>query len=409
MIIYEKALSVILSKAKPLSQEHVPLESLHGHVLAKPVISKIDMPLFDNSAVDGYGVCISDLKNVTSNSPAKLNLLGAIYAGDKVNIVLKKGFAIKILTGALIPKGVEAVVMKEYCEERNGVVFVSRSIWLGENIRKKGEEFAKGQKVLEKGLYVTPPIVGLIASMGYDSFLCYRKPYISVIVTGSELVAPGKKLKPGKIYESNSYTISSGLSELGFDKHDVIVLKDDRALIKNQIFKALKKADVVITVGGISVGEKDFIKDVLEEISVQTFFTSIAMKPAKPNYFGVYAKNKISKLVFGLPGNPVSALLSFHQLIKPALFKLMGHNDFKSKQVNAELQDSLKKKAGRLEFVRGEAIRHKGVLSVKPTFGQGSHMLSGIAKANCLIRFPKDKEFIPKGENVTLELLNWNG
>ncbi len=409
MITYEKALAVILSKAKSLSQEHIPIEKLHGHVLAKPIISKIDMPLFDNSAVDGYGVCISDLNNATSDNPAKLNLLGAIYAGDKANITLKKGSTIKILTGAYIPKGVEAVVMKEYCEERDKVVFVSSSVRLGENIRKKGEEFAKGQKVLEKGLRASPPIVGLIASMGYDSFLCYRKPYINVIVTGSELVVPGKKLGPGKIYESNSYMIASALCELGFDKHDVIVLKDDRALIKKQISKALTKADVVITVGGISVGDKDFIKEVLEEIGVQTLFTSIAMKPAKPNYFGIYTNNKNSKLVFGLPGNPVSALLSFHQLIKPALFKLMGQDNLKSKQVNAKLQDSLKKKAGRLEFVRGEAIKQNGVLFVKPTFGQGSHMLSGIAKANCLIRFPIEKEFIPKGENVTLELLNWNG
>ena len=399
MIPFNKALNIILNQCQTLGTERKKLEDLAGYATAKPVISKFNSPLFDNSAVDGYGVLIQDLKNI----PCKLKLTGAIFAGDKKNIKLKKGSTIKILTGAKIPSGVEAVVMKEFCEESNNFVVFKKTARLGENIRKKGEEYLKGKKILDAGTLINPPIIGLLASLGYSSFLVYKKPKVSVVVTGSELIKPGKKLRPGKIYESNSFSIVSALQGIGINETTLSSVKDNKKNIKKLLYKAIKDSDVIITIGGISVGDKDYVKDVLRELGVKTKFSTVAMKPAKPNYFGVYKK----KLVFGLPGNPVSAILSFHELIKPALLKTMGVKNVSGFNTSAILTHNLKKKSGRLEFVRGELIQKNGDLLVTPTEAQGSHMLSGICNANSLIYFPQEKEFLSGGEKVEIELLRW--
>ena len=273
--------------------------------------------------------------------------------------------------------------MKEFCEESNNFVVFKKTARLGENIRKKGEEYFKGKKILDAGTLINPPIVGLLASLGYSSFLVYKKPKVSVVVTGSELIKPGKKLRPGKIYESNSFSIVSALQGIGINETTLSSVKDNKKNIKKLLYKAIKDSDVIITIGGISVGDKDYVKDVLRELGVKTKFSTVAMKPAKPNYFGVFKK----KLVFGLPGNPVSAILSFHELIKPALLKTIGVKNVSGFNTSAILTHNLKKKSGRLEFVRGELIQKNGDLLVTPMEAQGSHMLSGICNANSLIYF----------------------
>ena len=404
MIPYHKALSTVLVCASPLGSEIVKLEQAVGSVLAKDISTKYNIPFFDNSAVDGFGIKVLDVKNASIEAPAKLRLIGTIKAGDSFKDMVTPGTTVKIFTGALIPDGVEAVVMKESSYETGKDVYLKQSANNWENIRREGEEFHINQEVVSKGMFITPPVVGLIATLGYNKCSVYLKPKVSIIVTGSELIKPGKKLSPGKIYESNSYALIAALKEIGIKECSVVCVKDDKKIIKKQIKKALRSSDVIISVGGISVGDYDFIKEIYNSIGVKTHFTEIAMKPAKPNYFGSFKK----KLVFGLPGNPVSALVSFHQLIRPALLKIMGAKSINPFQTKATLTENLIKKPGRLEFVRGVLEQKNSDLLVCPTKGQGSHMLGGIANANCLIHFPQEQKSIAKGEKVYIDLLSWN-
>lgn len=400
MIPFNKALALVLKNCRVLGKQQIKIENASGFFLAENINSRYDIPFFDNSAVDGYGINSKDLTKL----PAKLKISFNVCAGDYTKLKICHGEAVKIMTGAKIPSGVSAVVMKEFTEEINGFVKINKKVKEGENIRRCGEEFKKGTKVLKAGTQITPPVLGLIASLGYGKCLVFKKPKVTVIVTGSELIRPGEKLKPGKIYESNSYSISACLKELGINDHKVVVVKDNKMIIKKHISKALKVSDVVITVGGISVGDYDFVKDIVTSLGVKSVFTKIAIKPAKPNYFGVLG----SKLIFGLPGNPVSALVSFNKLIKPAILKMMGAKNLANFMTRALLTTDLYKKKGRLEFVRGFFEQRNGNILVTPCKFQGSHMLSGIAGANCLIYFPEKSNFLPKGKKVELEFLSWS-
>lgn len=410
MIAYDEALSIVLSQAHPLGIQRVELDHLLGHVLAEPVFCPIDLPNFDNSAVDGFGVRVSDVESATDTDPVALKLLGIIRAGDFQDIEVVPGTAVKILTGAPIPKGVEAVVMQEYSRAFNGIVHLSRPAKMGENIRRKGEEFQKGQEVLHSGARITPPTLGLLASLGYPSFRVYYKPTVAIVVTGNELVPPGMTLQPGQIYESNSYSLIAALKAAGVDNCIVRWAKDDKESLRQELSNALENADIVITTGGVSVGECDYVKEILIDLHVESHFWKVAIKPGKPVYFGSLSNSQtpFKKLVFGLPGNPVAMLLTFQLLAKPALLKMMGVEESDSFKIVACLTHDLRKKPGRLEFVRGIVSSQNGKLSVKPAIGQGSHMLGGLSQANCLIQFPAEESHLPAGEKVEVELLNWS-
>ncbi len=408
MISFDEALKLVLKNTTPIGKQKIKLKDSGGYVLAEDIKAKFNIPLFDNSAVDGFGVKVSDIKDASAELPVELDLIGTIRAGDSGKILITPGTTVKILTGAIIPDSVEAVVMKEFCLEASNKILIKKSAMKWGNIRREGEEFCKGKEVVCMGKQITPPVIGLLASLGYSSFYVYKKPKVSIIVTGSELVKPGKKRLPGKIYESNSYSLIACLKELGIENISLFFAKDKKQIITKQVQKAISTSDVIITVGGVSVGDYDFVKEVLYELGIKTYFTTVAIKPAKPNYFGTCIKKNKKKIVFGLPGNPVSSLVSYHQLIKPALLKMMGQINKSSFHVKAQLESDLKKKTNRLEFVRAVAEQKNGSLIVEPTKGQGSHMLGGIAEANCLIHFPRDKDLIHKGQNVEIELISWN-
>ncbi|OGI08426.1 MAG: hypothetical protein A3I68_05810 [Candidatus Melainabacteria bacterium RIFCSPLOWO2_02_FULL_35_15] len=413
MIPYNEALSIILANSNQIGIKSLKLTKATGYILAEDISTKYNIPFFDNSAVDGFGVRISDIVNLSPENPAKLRLIGTIQAGDLPNIKLLPKTTIKILTGAPIPDDVETVVMKEYTKESGSYVYLYKGEDKWKNIRREGEEFRIGSRVLSRGTLITPPVIGLLATLGCYKCPVYLKPKISIIVTGNELIKPGKKLSKGKIYESNSYALVSAFNELGIYDLNVVSVKDDKKLIKKRLKKALRSSDIIVTVGGISVGDYDFVKDAALSLGVQTLFTKVAIKPAKPNYFGTFTnkkrnKTQFKKLVFGLPGNPVSALISFQQLIKPALLKIIGARSLIPFKTKATLTETLSKKPGRLEFVRGILEQKNSDLLVQPTKGQGSHMLGGIANANCLIYFPQEQKSLAKGEKVNVELLSWN-
>jgi molybdopterin molybdotransferase len=411
MITYDDALGKILERISPMPTTEVSLQQLLGRVTAEPVIAKIDSPPFDNSAVDGFGVRLADVAAASESSPVKLKLRGAIRAGETFSDALPSGSAIKILTGAYVPPAVEAVVMREVCTENHGSLLVKQSIAAGENIRRRGGEFLRGHRVINEGQLASPALVGLVANLGYRSFQVYRLPKVAVVTTGNELTKPGRDLLPGKIYDSNSYAMTAAVRALGVQ--DVLTLharedaKDTREVFK----RALQFGDVVISTGGVSVGDYDFVKESLEALGVETNIWRIAIKPGKPVYFGVFAdaRTKRNKFVFGLPGNPVSALVTFQVLVVPALAKLFGIAETENRlSLKASLTKQLKKKGGRAEFVRGNVRTENGLVVVEPTVGQDSHMLSGLATANALIVFPLEAETLPAGSQVDIRLLNWH-
>jgi len=404
MISFEDALTLVFSYAKPLETISVPLEHSFGCCLAEPVTARMDLPRFDNSAMDGFGVKLADVAGASEASPVRLRLAAIVRAGDEAGRELAPGSVVKILTGAPVPAGVEAVVMREYCSEDDGDVLVARSAKPGENIRRRGEEFRQGDQAMRAGLRLNPAGVGLLATLGCTEAPVHRKPKVAVITTGSELVQPGGELRPGQIYDSNSYILAAALRAMEIDDCRFACAEDTPDAIRAQIAAALEWADAVITVGGVSVGDYDFVKEAAGSLDIQAHCWKVAIKPGKPFFFGTREK----QLVFGLPGNPVSALLTFYKLVRPALLRLMGMAEVEPLSLTATLTAALKKKAGRLEFVRGVASLRDGQLVVTPTTGQDSHMLGGFAQANCLIRFPKPAESCAAGKEITIELLDWD-
>lgn len=412
MITYEEARERILERISPMPKTSVSTSKLLGYVTAEPLLAKLDSPPFDNSAVDGYGVRVQDIAGASEDKPIKLALKATLRAGDAPpSGRLAAGSAMKILTGACVPASVEAVVMREFTHEENGAVFVRSEVAAGENIRRRGGEFLRGTEVLPAGRLLSPSMVALVANLGYRHFDVYRKPKAAVVTTGNELTRPGRELHPGMIYDSNSYGMDSALRAAGVE--DVLLLhaREEFASTKNMMMRALSFSDVVISTGGVSVGEFDYVKAALEALGVKTELWRIAIKPGKPVYFGMLEdkRRRRNKYVFGLPGNPVSALVTYHQFVLPALRKLNGLSGYADEMwLPAVLTKPLKKKPGRLEFVRGKLLMQDGALHVEPTTGQDSHMLGGLADANALIYFDKDAGGAAAGSQVKVKQIGWS-
>ena len=404
VVDFDVARRKVLNNTPLLGVTTVSLNRCEGYVLAEKIVAMEPVPLFDSSAVDGFAVRYEDVAAAGDNNAVALQLIGTIRAGDASGIAVKKNSAMKIFTGAPVPRSATAIVMVEDTEEINGKVYIKKSAKHGQNIRKKGEEFRKGQRILSPGLPVTPPVVAMLASLGITRLKVYKKPRVSLIVTGDELRPPSAKLKPGQIRDSNSYALRSSLKSIGVNAVDVVHSKDTESATGKAFKKVLRRSDVVISVGGVSVGEYDLVKDVLETIGVKQIFWKVAMKPGKPNYFGV----KKNKLVFGLPGNPVSAMVSFYVLVRPAILKMMGSTDYTPFILKAHLTETITKKPGRMEFVRGILNKNESEeLLVTPAKGQDSHMIGGLATADCLIYFPKGSTVLKESSVVDVEMLVW--
>ncbi|MBI5022361.1 MAG: molybdopterin molybdotransferase MoeA [Ignavibacteriales bacterium] len=399
---YNSALRLVLKYSGGIGTEVVNIEDSLGLFLAKDLSAISDLPRFTSSAVDSYGVKIADLINANDENPAALKLVGEIKAGDSSKIKIHRGECLRILTGAPIPSGIDAVVMKEFTKKEGITIFFYTSPKLGDNFRYKGEEFRKGKMILPKYTQISPSVVGLLTSLGIKKIRVFKKPRVAVLVTGNELVEIGKKLKFGQIYDSNFYTLSSSLRQMDIDAINLGIAKDNKAELLKKIRLGLKKSDLLLVSGGISVGEYDYVQGIFDKLKIKKIFWRIAIKPGKPTYFGVKGK----KLIFGLPGNPVASLLIFNQIVKPAIRKMMGENKHQPIILCAKLDEELKKRSGRLELVRGLLTANsRNEIVVTPTKGQGSHMLSGMADANCLIHFPVEALILKKGSNVKVELM----
>lgn len=412
MITYHEALHKVLEEARVQSTTELLLPELLGYTLAEPVIAHFDLPSFDNSAVDGYGVHVQDIIKATPESSVQLKLDGEVRAGkvqDLEQYRLAPQTAIKILTGATVPPSVEAVVMREFCEERHGDVFITQAVTAGENIRRRGGEVHAGTTILNTGTKIDPAVLALIATVGSDRAVVYRKPKVAIVVTGNELVPPGGNLQAGQIFDSNSFALEAALGCLGIDQCKIFRAQDTLAETSKAFKDALAFADVIISSGGVSVGDHDYVKPALEGLNVKTVFWRIAIKPGKPVYFGTHeTTDGARKLVFGLPGNPVSVLITYHQFVKPALRKMMGEREVRATLFYAKLKSAIHKKAGRLDFMRGKLeARPAGDLYVTAVKVQDSHMLTGLAAADCLLHFAADDEDMQADATIPFQFLDW--
>ncbi len=404
MISYDDAIAVILNDVKQMPSESVLLAKADDRVLAKPVKAQLDLPRFDQSAMDGIGVRKADLLKASSDSPKVLKMAGEMPAGVSRRLKLKKGCAIKVFTGSLLPSGTDTVVMKEYCEFSDGSVSVSKSPGKGDHIRKRAEEMKKGDPLISVGTKINPAVVGLLASHGLDSVSVYKQPTVTLITMGNELLQSGQRLTQGKIHDANGPSLAAALyrSGVGVVKHRYV--DDNPASLKKAMKLAMGNSDVVITVGGASVGDHDHVIGVRESLKVKERFARVAIKPGKPNIFGVAPGGA---LMFGLPGNPVSALVSFLIFVVPALRKLGGMSAQSEIAMTAVLDAPVTKKPGRLEWVRGKIRTDDNELYVTPTRGQGSHMLSGLASADVLLEFPTGVSKLSAGERVRIHPIGW--
>jgi len=405
MLEIDAALKIVLDNTPVLRSETVDLDRALGLALAEDLLSPEPIPLFDSSAMDGFAVHSGDVAGADEQNPVTLKIAALSRAGEPYTGPVPEGTAVKIMTGAVVPSGADAVVMKEYVDEQAGTILVKRAALRGDHIRRRGEEFAEGQTALDAGTLVTPPVIGLLATLGFGAIAVRPNPAVSIIVTGSELKSPGEELKRGQIRDANTPALVAALRAIGIEPVSAERVADDGGTIASRLAAALESSDVTITVGGVSVGDFDLVKDVAEEIGVETLFWRIAMKPGKPNYFG----KKGSSLLFGLPGNPVSALVSFHELVKPALRAMAGRIGVDRGTFRARLAKDLKKRSHRIEFVRGRLGRDaEGELAVQPLTFQESHKLGTLSRADCFIRFPKEETFLEAGAKVTVEPLIWS-
>ncbi len=403
MISFEDALSLIDTRISPLSHESRPLSSALPGVLSEPLMATLDFPHFDNSAMDGYGLRASDSVHATVDSPVVLKVLETIQAGEVSEAMVESGSAVKILTGAPVPRGVDAVVMKEHCRSENGTVWVQRKVTVGENIRFKGEASHVGQTVLPEETPITPAVLGLFASYGLTAIPTFKRPRVCVVTTGNELVPPGQALQAGQIYDSNTVALQTAVIQLGCPCEVFSAIPDAPEILEKTLAKALENTDVLITVGGVSVGDYDFVQDVLDTLGAQKHFWKIAIKPGKPVLFASIGQ----KHIFALPGNPVSALVMFYTLVRPALLKLQGYPFPPLFQDQAVLETPLHKKPGRTELVRAFTTTTSEGKTTKATLGQDSHMLGGLATANSLLYFPTDHSEMRVGDMIRVEMMQW--
>jgi len=396
----EKAREHIRAFLSPVTTvERLSIRATLGRVLAEDVISPVNVPQHDNSAMDGYAVRFADLK---SDAESTLKIVGTSFAGKPYQGTLAAGQAVRIMTGAVIPAGADSVVQQERAKASADQVSVMPLAKKGTNTRNAGEDLRAGEAALKRGQLVRPAEIGMMASLGIGEVAVYRKLRVAFFSTGDELVAVGTPLGPGQIYDSNRYTIYGLLVRLGCEVLDMGVIRDTPEDVEQAFKDAARAADVVITSGGVSVGEADYVKQVLDRLG-EVLFWKIAMKPGRPLAYGKIGDAHF----FGLPGNPVAVMVTFYQFVRDALLHLQGQTGTIPLPTQKVVCTSpIKKAPGRTEFQRGILSRDAiGQWSVRTTGDQGSGILSSMSQANCFIILPTDQGNVPQGSEVDVQLL----
>ena len=400
LLTVDEARARILDAVNMIRDTHTAaLRDALGQVLAADVVSPIDVPSHTNSAMDGYAVRAADLP---ADGPRTFLVAGTSWAGRPYIGPVGPGEAVRIMTGGMMPEGMDCVVMQEQVEidADTNSVHIGTGHSAGQNVRAAGEDVEAGQTVLSAGRRLTAADIGVLASLGLGKVSIYRKLRVAFFSTGDELRAVGEPLCPGEIYDSNRYTLYGMLKKLDVEIIDMGVVRDQRELIEKAFKDAAASADAIITSGGVSVGEADFVKETLEKLGSMSFW-KIAMKPGRPVTFG-----HINKAVFfGLPGNPVSVMVTFFQFVRPALLKMTGDNDtLDAYTVHARTTTALRKRPGRYEFQRGVLGQTvPGEFSVRSAGAQGSGILRSMSEANCFILLDPDRTRVEAGEVVEVQ------
>ncbi|EGR2393603.1 bifunctional molybdopterin-guanine dinucleotide biosynthesis adaptor protein MobB/molybdopterin molybdotransferase MoeA [Vibrio cholerae] len=390
----EQGREKILSLISPLAEtESVAIQECYQRVLAREVHSPINVPAYRNSAMDGYALRGDDLERDS------YRVVAEVLAGSHYAKTVELGEAVKIMTGAPMPLGADTVVMREQATQNGDVVgFAGAKIKAGQNVRQAGEDLAQGQAVFHSGQRLLSPEMGMLASLGFAHADVFRSLKVAIFSTGDEVQAPGGDIEPNSIFDSNRFTLTGLLKQLGCQVIDLGIIEDDEAKMMQVLEQAAKQTDMVLTSGGVSVGDADFIKSALEKLGHIDFWR-INMRPGRPLAFGQIA----GKPFFGLPGNPVAVMVSFINFVEPALRKMQGEQGWQPLKVNAIALEDLRSRQGRTEFSRGVyAFNTQGQLTVRTTGKQGSGILRSMSEANCLIEIAPAIDTVKVGESVTI-------
>ncbi len=390
MITVKEALEILITNCKQAKIVNVSLSEAQNLFLAKAIYAPINVPSFNQSAMDGYAFKFVDLKN-------ELIVVEEIAAGDTREVKIKQGQAVRIFTGAKVPDSCDTVVMQELTKvKENKLIMKDVGLKFGGNIRKEGHQIKQGDLALEKGSRINPATIGFLASLGITSVKVYQKPRVIILATGNELIQTGNPIKKGQVYESNTIMLQAALKSIGLDSN-VVFIADNLEETIEVITQSLNHSDILVLSGGISVGDYDFVKPALEENDVTELFYKVKQKPGKPLFFG----KKNEKLVFALPGNPAAALNCFYMYVLPAINIQLGNSNPFLTKTTLPINQSYKKKSGRAEFLKAFSNGE----NIELLEGQGSDVLLSFAKANCLVFLADEIDKVESGELVHVHLL----
>jgi molybdopterin molybdotransferase len=393
LIEHPEAVRLVLENTHRLPAESEPLAEASGLALAEDLKARFDSPPFDNSAVDGYAVRSAD----AGESGRNFRVVDEAPAGRPAAKRVGEGEAIKIFTGGVIPEGADAVVMVENTSGWGEEFELKKAASPGQNVRESGEDVREGDVFLRAGTEIGPPEIALAATQGYGELPVFRRPEVVVLSTGSELVEPGtRELEPGEIYDSNSFAIIAQAHEVGARARRITAASDDARVLRKAVKEALDTADVVVTSGGVSVGEKDLVKGTMLELGVEQVFWGVRFKPGKPLFFGMRGGASI----FGLPGNPVSAMVCFEIFVRPALVKMMGREDRGRPRIQVYFEEDVRNAFGRMHAMRVSLERTGRGWLARSVGAQGSGLVSSLTKADALALIGPESEGVRAGELV---------
>jgi molybdopterin molybdotransferase len=388
LVTVEEAQQRVLERVAPLPPETVPLELAAGRVLAEDARAAVDLPPFPSSAMDGFAVRAAD-------TPGRLRVVARVAAGRPTDRELGAGEAIAIATGGVVPVGADAVIPIEYVVDHDNEVEIPAAAPVGANVRPRGGDVAAGAVVVPAGTRLGPAQLGALAAAGVVEVACGRRPTVAVLTTGTELRRPGEPLGPGEVYEANGLVLAAALAAGGASVDELASVADDEAAHREALARGLN-ADVLVTSGGVSVGPHDLVRRIEAELGVREVFWGVAVKPGKPVSFGVRGRT----LVFGLPGNPVSALVGCHLFVLPAVLALQGATDPGPRYEVGTLAASVRANEARDELLRARLHAGDGAVELEPIVGQESHMIARAATANALVLVPRGKRDLQAGESV---------
>jgi molybdopterin molybdotransferase len=397
MFSFEEARQRVLARVEPLAErEQLAVKGALGRILAEDVRAPFDIPELPNSARDGYALRAADL---VSHGSARLHVVAEVPAGQYCDREIKAGEAARIYTGAPLPPGADTVVMQEHVQRHDEFVEVpAGAVRADDNVRPRGEDVKTGDVVLESGTFIRPQEMGILASLGLTHVRVNVRPRVAVLSTGNEVVEAGERRGPAQIFDSNRHSLIGLLQMLGAEAVDVGIVQDERDALRHAFLRASEQAHAVLTSGGVSVGAYDLVRDILNELGVIDFWR-VKMRPGGPQAYGRIGKSYF----FGLPGNPVSAMVVFLEIVRPALWRLMGRKDWEPTRFHARLRETIRKRPGLMEFQRGILTYTERGWEVATTGPQGSGILRSMVKGNCLIFLAEERGDHESGEEVWVE------